>query len=298
MVVGQKLKLLWLQTITCNGDAHSFLNCSELESLVDSFEILYHPLLACNYSLEEILACNLVCDVLIIDGSIREEGCRRGGVEMYKVLQAYAARARYVITVGTCSTFGGLFKLYDPNAISGFCFDGEEKNSRYDKYADKLISLPGCPVHPDWIAYVLRMIEKGHEIPLDDMSRPQALYGTTVHSGCHRNEYFEWKVDAKSFGHKEGCLYYRHGCQAPYTRGSCNQIPWNGISSKTTVGTPCFGCTEPTFPKKDLFSTQTNMGIPAYTPLGVSKRAYLTLSGIAKSFRIKRFSKRIIEYDS
>jgi hydrogenase small subunit len=39
------------------------------------------------------------------------------------------------------------------------------------------------------------------------------------------------------------------------------------------------------------------MGIPATMPLGVPRRAYLTATGIAKSFKIKRFEERIIDYD-
>jgi hydrogenase small subunit len=142
------------------------------------------------------------------------------------------------------------------------------------------------------------MLVKGKNIPIDSLHRPQELYNITVHTGCSRNEYFEWKVDTKGFGLKEGCLFYEQGCQGPYTRGSCNKILWNDTSSKTIVGTPCFGCTEPSFPKTALFSTKTNMGIPATMPLGVPRRAYLTATGIAKSFKIKRLEERVVEYDS
>jgi hydrogenase small subunit len=140
------------------------------------------------------------------------------------------------------------------------------------------------------------MLAKQKPIPIDEFHRPKELYGITVHTGCSRNEYFEWKIDTKGWGLKEGCLFYENGCQAPYTKGSCNKILWNDISSKTVAGTPCFGCTEPSFPKLNLFKTKTNMGIPATMPLGIPKRAYLTATGIAKSFRIKRFEERIIEY--
>ena len=40
------------------------------------------------------------------------------------------------------------------------------------------------------------------------------------------------------------------------------------------------------------------MGIPAKMPLGIPMRAYLTATGIAKSFKIKRLEERVIEYDS
>jgi hydrogenase small subunit len=54
---------------------------------------------------------------------------------------------------------------------------------------------------------------------------------------------------------------------------------------------PCVGCTEPDFPKQNLFHTKTNMGIPAIMPYGVPKRAYLTMTGIAKAFKIERLEK-------
>jgi len=291
-------KLLWLQSITCNGNTHSFLNHPDLFSILSHFELMHHPALESAYTIEEMLTGKLSCDVLILEGSFRERGLLKNGVEIGTLIETYAKKAAYVITAGTCATFGGIFKQYDPESISGFCFDEEEKTERYQRYAAKLISLPGCPIHPKWLSYVLLMIAHERKIPLDEMHRPQELYGITVHTGCSRNEYFEWKVDTKGFGLKEGCLFYELGCQGPYTRGSCNRILWNDISSKTVAGTPCFGCTEPSFPKSVLFETKTNMGIPATMPLGVPRRAYLTATGIAKSFKIKRFEERIIDYDS
>lgn len=292
-----KPKLLWFQSITCNGNTHSFLNHPDLFTILSHFELMYHPVLECAHTMEELLEGNVECDILILEGSFKEKGFVKGGVEVLDLAKSYAKKANKVITAGTCATFGGIFKGYEPDKITGLCFEGDERTEAYALYASKLISLPGCPIHPKWLSYVLMMLVKDKPIPLDEMHRPQELFGITVHTGCVRNEYFEWKVDTKGFGYKEGCSFYEHGCQGPYTRGSCNKILWNDISSKTIVGTPCFGCTEPTFPKESLFSTKTNMGIPSTMPLGIPKRAYLTITGIAKSFTIKRFEERIIKYE-
>jgi len=293
----QKPKLLWIQSITCNGNTHSFLNHPELFSILSYFELLYHPVLDTPHGLESLCRDDLPCDILILEGSFRDHGLLKDNREVMQVAKQYANKATHIITAGTCATFGGIFKQYDEDNISGFCFDEEKHTSRYARYTDKLISLPGCPIHPKWLSYVLLMLAKKESIPLDNLHRPQELYNITVHTGCSRNEYFEWKIDTKGFGLKEGCLFYEQGCQGPYTRGSCNKILWNDISSKTMVGTPCFGCTEPTFPKKALYSTKTNMGIPASMPLGVPRRAYLTATGIAKSFKIKRLEGRIVDYE-
>ena len=292
----KKPKLLWLQSITCNGNAHSFFNHPEFFSILSHFELIHHPLLDTPYTIEEVLEGSLLCDILILEGSSKETNLLKGGVELSSVIENYSKKAKYIVTVGTCATFGGVFKEADPQNITGFAFNIEEKTSRYERYASKLISLPGCPIHPRWLSFVLLMLAKEKKIVVDEFHRPQELYGITVHTGCSRNEYFEWKVDTKGFGLKEGCLFYEQGCQGPYTRGSCNKILWNDTSSKTIVGTPCFGCTEPNFPKPALFMTRTNMGIPTTMPLGVPKRAYLTATGIAKSFKIKRLEERVVRY--
>jgi len=297
MFIGPKPTLLWLQAITCNGNTHSFLNHPDLFSILSHFEIVHHPSLESSYTMEDVINGEVPCDVLILEGSFIDEGFLKGGVEVSSLIHTYATKAKHIISAGTCATFGGIFKQKDPENISGFCFDLEEKTSRYDTYASKLISLPGCPMHPKWMSYVLLMFAANKKIAIDNLHRPVELYGYTVHTGCTRNEYFEWKIDTKNYGLKEGCLFYEQGCQGPYTRGSCNKILWNDISSKTRAGTPCFGCTEPTFPKASLFHTQTNMGIPAKMPLGVPRRAYLTLTGVVKSFKIKRFTTRLLEYD-
>jgi hydrogenase small subunit len=289
--------LLWLQSITCNGNTHSFLNHPDLFSVLSHYELIHHPVLDTAYSMEEVLTGELPCDLLIIEGSYLQSGLTKAGVEVSWLLEQYAQKASRIITVGTCATFGGIFKQKDPDAISGFCFDEEETTERYARHASKLISLPGCPIHPKWLSYVLLMIANDREIPLDQMHRPRELYGITVHTGCSRNEYFEWKIDTKGFGLKEGCLFYELGCQGPYTRGSCNRILWNDVSSKTVAGTPCLGCTEPGFPRNTLFETKTHMGIPANMPLGIPRRAYLTVTGVVKSFKIRRFEERIIDYD-
>ncbi|MFA6740247.1 MAG: Ni/Fe hydrogenase, partial [Arcobacteraceae bacterium] len=81
----------------------------------------------------------------------------------------------------------------------------------------------------------------------------------------------------------------------PMTHSSCNKILWNDISSKTRVGMPCIGCTEMDFPRNDMLETKKNIGIPHDVPLGISKRAYLSMTGVAKTFRIDRLHKKLME---
>ncbi|MRJ02009.1 MAG: hydrogenase [Epsilonproteobacteria bacterium] len=281
-----KLSLLWLQGATCNGNTHSFLNYPHLEAVLERLEILYHPLLPSRYRIGELEEVEK-CHILVVEGGVRE-GVKRGNREFKELLELFIEKAQWVLCVGSCAVYGGLF------GERGVALKGEEPTPFY---LPKVINIPGCPAHPDWIATTLWAVVEGRELIRDHLLRPKEIYGYTVHAGCPRNEYFEWKVDAREFGKREGCLFYELGCQAPYTRGNCNQILWNEVSSKTGVGMPCIGCTEPDFPQENLFSTKTYMGIPARFPLGVPKRAYLTMTGVAKSFKIERLERRLFEED-
>jgi len=290
-----KLKAFWLQGVTCNGNAHSFLNLEYLEELLQRIEFLYHPLLPSKKRLSEMAKCKTTCDILIFEGAY-DSALKRADILVDTILHHYAKNAKYIIAVGTCASFGGIFKASSPTTNSGILFNEEQKSGPLQAYAAKIINLSGCPVHPEWLGSTLHMIIDNSPIILDKEHRPKELYSSLVHHGCTRNEYFEWKVDADDFGQKEGCLFYKQGCRAPMTHGSCNTILWNGVNSKTRSGTPCFGCTESDFPRLNLFETKTNMSIPADVPLGVPKRAYLTLAGIAKTFHIKRLEEPLIDY--
>jgi len=291
----KKLSIIWFQGLTCNGNTHSFLNLENLEEFLSRFEILYHPSLPSTKDFLAVSKCILECDIFIFEGTY-DPLMKRNDINISKILKYYAETSKYIIAVGSCASFGGVFKASAPERNSGLIFNENEKEGPLLKQSEKLINISGCPIHPEWLAYTLRMIAKGKEIEIDDLHRPIELYSNLAHHGCTRNEYFEWKVDTNNFGQKEGCLYYKQGCRAPMTHASCNKILWNEVSSKTRVGTPCFGCTEPDFPRQKLFSTKTNMSIPEDVPIGVPKRSYLTMAGIAKTFHIKRLEGKLIDY--
>ncbi len=274
-----KFKVLWIDANTCYGCSHSFFNYKEFSSLFDEIEFLYHPLFLSNdFSIQN-------SDLLIVEGALRKNFFRMG-YEFNELLDSLIKRASNILALGTCAVYGGIYG-------EGLMFNKKEKGKYFDL---NIINLPGCPPHPDWIVYILNMLKSNKQILLDELNRPKEIFAYTSHMGCVRNEYFDWKIDAKDFGEKEGCLFYLQGCQGPFTHGNCNKILWNEVNSKPRAGTPCFGCTEADFPKDNLFKTDTFMGIPANIPLGVSKRAYLTLSGVAKSLKNDRLEKKLINY--
>jgi len=275
-----KLKVIWIDAVGCNGCSHSFFNYPFLEEVFKRFEFLYHPLLDSDeFKIQK-------CDVLIIEGALKDNFTRLN-FELNELIEKLILKSKKVISLGSCAVYGGMFG-------EGVIFN-KEKEGKFFEFKDKIINIPGCPVHYEWLVYVLNMLYEKKEILLDEENRPREIFSYTSHSGCSRNEYFEWKVDAEEFGEKEGCLFYNQGCQGPFTHSNCNKILWNEINSKPRAGMPCFGCTEKTFPKLGLFETETFMGLPANIPLGVNKRAYYALSGVAKSLSNERLNKKLWE---
>jgi len=116
----RKPKLLWLQSISCNGNAHSFFNHPSLFSILFHFELIYYPLLDTNYTLEDVFSKEVECDILVLEGSFRDEGVKKFGVEVLAIVEYYAKKAQHIVTAGTCATFGGVFKEADPSNITGF----------------------------------------------------------------------------------------------------------------------------------------------------------------------------------
>ena len=290
----KKMRVLWLSAITCNGNTHSFLNYPFLEQFLEDFEFIYHPVIDSEYTLDEIVTNEISCDILLIEGAISEE-FQRGGVFLLEIIKNYSKIVQKIVTVGTCATFGGIFRESDYKDTAGLHFNQDKALDNFSEFLDKTISLSGCPIHPEILVNTLYSIRKNTVLKVDNFLRPKEFYAYTIHNGCTRNEYFEYKVDNHNFGELEGCMFYDHGCQAPFTHGSCNKILWNEVNSKTRAGVPCFGCTEPSFPRENLFSTKKNMAIPEHLPLGVNKRVYLTLAGITKAFKIDRFQKKILD---
>lgn len=297
MMHQSKPTIVWFQAITCNGNTHSLLssNSNRFELFLNSFNLIYHPSLTINNSLEYILENQKEIDFLLVEGSIssNEFIFSISNDSSKNLLEKLALRSKYIIAVGSCASFGGIHAKFTQN--DDICGIKEAlENNNLQTLIHPIINLSGCPVHPEWIFQTLFSLKTFGKIDLDEVGRPKELYSTLAHHGCTRNEYFEWKVEG-NFGQKEGCLFYNQGCRGPMTHSSCNKILWNEISSKTRVGMPCIGCTETDFPRNNMLETKKNMGIPQEVPLGISKRAYLSISGVAKTFKIDRLHKKLME---
>jgi uptake hydrogenase small subunit len=297
MITKEKPTVVWFQAITCNGNTHSLLsaNSSRLELFFDSFNLIYHPSLTIEKTLDDILNLNEQIDFLLIEGAItsNEKFFSISNDSTFNLLNKLALKSKYIIAVGSCASNGGIHAKFTQNSDIKGISDSIDKET-INKLEHSIVNLTGCPIHPEWILQTLFSLRDYGKMNLDEEKRPKELYSTLAHHGCTRNEYFEWKIEG-SFGAKEGCLFYDQGCRGPMTHSSCNKILWNDISSKTRVGMPCIGCTESDFPRENMLETKKNIGIPFEVPLGISKRAYLSLTGIAKTFKIDRLNKKLMD---
>ena len=83
-----KTKLLWLQGLSCNGNAHSFLNHIHLAQFLEDFEFIYHPIIDSEYTLEDIVSGGISCDILLIEGSIADD-YKRADKRIVDVINLY-----------------------------------------------------------------------------------------------------------------------------------------------------------------------------------------------------------------
>ena len=295
----KKPTVVWFQAITCNGNTHSLLcaNSNRLEQFLNSFDLIYHPTLTANTSLDSILNDKEHIDYLLVEGAITDNTkyYQISNQSTKKLLNTLSNKSSYVISVGSCATYGGVHSKFEQNDdIKGVKPSIKEKSL----LKHPVVNLTGCPVHPEWILQTMFSLKKNGTIQLDEKNRPLEIYCHLAHHGCTRNEYFEWKIETESFGVKEGCLFYNEGCRGPMTHSNCNKILWNDVNTKTRAGMPCIGCTEFDFPRENMLETKKHIGIPFEPPVGVPKRAYLSLAGVAKTFKIPRLNEELIPKDT
>lgn len=309
------INLYWFKCGGCSGDTLSLLNAEEpdLVTLLKSLDvrILWQPSLSTGTHIEhrEILDALVSgrerLDLLCVEGAVIRGPAGTGMFETIEgqpkkdLLAQLAAQAQYIIGVGTCATFGGVSADCEVEAC-GLQFNKRQKggflgSDFVTKSGMPVINLPGCPCHPDVVTGTFTAIAREKPIPLNEYNCPTTWYNMLVHQGCTRNEYHEYRVEDWDFGTK-GCMFFHLGCQGPLAHGTCNKRLWNSRSSKTRVGVPCFGCTQPDFPQESPFFETPNIeGIPTKLPDGVDRAHYMAYKGMAAAAAPDRLTKRDTE---
>jgi len=296
--------LLWIQVGACGGETFALLS-AEAPGLEQVFTqhgvaLLWHPSLSHaparrhHELLASITAGEQALDILCVEGSIitapRGTGLydsHRGRSKM-NIVRDLAAHAGAVVAVGTCAAFGGIPAAEpNPSDCVGLQFDHEKAGGLFaadwrSRLGLPVINIAGCPAHPHAMTQTLAWLAAERPITLDDLNRPVDFFSTLVHKGCTRNEYHEYDIEDTQFG-GDACLFFNLGCQGPLSRAVCNVDLWNGVSSKTRAGVPCFGCTDPDFPRPvDLFRTEKIGDVPTHLPLGVQRPRYMAYKNLAR----------------
>ncbi|PKM80434.1 MAG: iron hydrogenase [Firmicutes bacterium HGW-Firmicutes-14] len=250
--------IIWIQGSACNGCSTSLVNTVHpdmRELLSEIIDLSFHPGLSSGAGnlfidgLYRIATENKGKFILVVEGAIPlahkgalntiGEDSSGKAVTLIDLLKNISGSARFIIAVGSCASFGGI-SAAEPNYAE--CV-GLEKFIE----VNKVINIPGCPPHPDWIVGTLAHLLLYGPPVLDDYGRPKMFYGGLIHNNCPRRQYFDNSIFAKNFG-EDGCLLYL-GCKGPLAHGDCPTRLWNSTSSWCVdVNAPCIGCTDPSFP--------------------------------------------------
>ncbi|MGK0255521.1 MAG: hydrogenase small subunit, partial [Arcobacteraceae bacterium] len=135
----KKVKILWISGLACNGNAHSFLNYPYLEQFLNDFEFINHPILESKYSLQEIVSETIPCDILLIEGSISPD-IKKADKNLIDIIVQYSKVVSKIVTVGTCATFGGIFRESEYEDISGLHFNETKEVDRFKNIKNKTMS--------------------------------------------------------------------------------------------------------------------------------------------------------------
>ncbi len=253
----KRQSVIWLSFQECTGCTESITRSHSptLESLIfNAISLDYHHTLqaasgtAAEGAREHAMKENAGKYILVVDGSIpmKDGGVYStiAGISNHDMLVETARGAAAIVAVGTCAAFGGIPHA-KPNPTGAV--------SVMDIVKDKpIINVPGCPpiatVMTGVIAHVLTL---GTIPALDELKRPKAFYGDTVHERCYRRNFYEQGKFAKTFddeGARNGWCLFELGCKGPVTRNACATTKWNGgVSFPIESGHGCLGCSEPDF---------------------------------------------------
>ena len=288
--------VIWLSFQECTGCTESLTrsHSATIEDLIfNTISLDYHHTLqaasgsAAEQAREEAMQENYGNYILVVDGSIPGENngySTIAGISNKDMLLEVAAGAAAIVAVGSCAAFGGLPNA-DPNPTGAV--------SVSDLIKDKpIVNVPGCPPIPAVITGVLVQFLTFGLPELDQLGRPAAFYGNSIHDRCYRRPFYDKGLFANSFddeGAKKGWCLFKLGCKGPTTYNACATTKWNdGTSFPIEAGHPCLGCSEPDFwdaggfykalstPTEDIGKTAVyagTAGLIAGAALGASLRA-------------------------
>lgn len=247
--------VIWLQGSGCTGCSVAFLNRigpeaprNVAEMLINKINLVYHPNVMGAAGEMAVAAAEAAFNskryILVVEGGIPAgfggAACwawTYGGqdVTFLEAVTTLADGAMHLVAAGTCACYGGMSAAPpNPTGVTGL----------RNLVNRSVVNIPGCPTHPDWVAWALVNLLLGNRLDLDQHGRPLALFNSTVHDRCPRRE----MEDTSTWGVDNRCLE-ELGCRGPETRANCPALKWNnGVNWCVDGNAPCYGCTEPGFP--------------------------------------------------
>ena len=264
--------VIWLHFQECTGCSESLLRSSHptvANLILDMISLDYHETLMAGSghqaekSLHDSMTANKGKYILVVEGAIptKDNGiyCKIGGKTALESLTKAAEGAAAIISIGTCSSFGGIQSV-GPNPTGAV--------GVRDIIKDKpIINIPGCPPNPyNFLSTVLYYVTFNKLPDLDQLGRPKFAYGRKIHEHCERRAHFDAGRFAKAYGdptHAEGYCLYKLGCKGPATYANCSVVRFNDVGAwPVSIGHPCIGCTEPEL----LFKTAIAYKVQIHEP--------------------------------
>lgn len=260
-----KPSVLWLHGAGCTGCTISFLNRvsgtapkDAADVLINSVNLVYHPSVmaaagdqAVASALETYAKGNYI---LVVEGGVptafNGAACwawtyKGQDVTFMQAVKDLSSRAKSVVTIGNCACYGGM-SAAAPNPTG--------VKSVQAVTGKKTLNIAGCPPHPDWVVWAIVQLLLNKKPAVDSYGRPTGIYSKTIHKQCPRRE----KEEAERFGMDGRCLE-ELGCRGPDTKSPCATMKWNnGVNWCIGANAPCYGCTEPSFPKSPLWAGESD----------------------------------------
>jgi len=254
-------RVIWLQGSGCDGCAVSVLNsihyASIDEVLIDSVDMEFQSnLMAAAGDLAVSAAQQAAAEpgyILIVEGAIptgaNGDYCVLWpGMTMHAALLSFSQNASYIIALGACACFGGTAGGA-PNPTDARGVQAVLGND------SRIINLPGCPAHPDWlVGTIVYLLTGGQMPPLDAQRRPLEYFGARVHDRCFNRAEYCGQINLAAGLSQPGCMEFL-GCKGKHTYADCPLRKWNaggrgeyGVNWCVGARSPCLGCVNPGFP--------------------------------------------------
>ena len=248
-VARRRPSVIWLNFASDTGCTEALIKASYPnvgQLILETLSLDYNETImaAAGYQAEEILQQALKRGdyILIIEGAIpTKKGygmiARR---QMIDIGKEFAEKAKAIIAVGSCATWGGV-PAGDPNPAG-------LKGVR-DALGVQCINLDLCPVNEGILVATIVDFLLTNRVPeLDSFGRPKIFYGQTIHDQCERRAHFDAGRFVERFGSEEerlGYCLYKMGCKGPDTYANCPKMRYNDrVSWCIGAGAPCIGCAE------------------------------------------------------